>query len=58
MTDASGALVIFGITGDLAYKQIFPALQAMIKRGQLNVPIVGVARTGTWTDFGLEPAIV
>jgi glucose-6-phosphate 1-dehydrogenase len=46
MTDASGALVIFGITGDLAYKQIFPALQAMIKRGQLNVPIVGVARTG------------
>ena len=44
MTFASDALVVFGITGDLAYKQIFPALQAMIKRGHLNVPIVGVAK--------------
>src|SRR2546425_6091709 len=44
MTDAkSDALVIFGITGDLAYKQIFPALQAMIKRGHLDIPIIGVA---------------
>jgi glucose-6-phosphate 1-dehydrogenase len=39
----SDALVFFGVTGDLAYKQIFPALQAMIKRGQLDMPIVGVA---------------
>jgi glucose-6-phosphate 1-dehydrogenase len=37
------ALVFFGITGDLAYKQIFPALQAMIQRGHLDIPIVGVA---------------
>ncbi len=44
MTDTkSDALVIFGITGDLAYKQIFPALQAMIKRGHLDAPIIGVA---------------
>jgi glucose-6-phosphate 1-dehydrogenase len=42
----SDALVFFGATGDLAYKQIFPALQAMVKRGALNVPVVGVARSG------------
>lgn len=42
----SDALVFFGATGDLAYKQIFPALQAMIRRGVLNVPIVGVAKSG------------
>jgi glucose-6-phosphate 1-dehydrogenase len=42
------ALVFFGATGDLAYKQIFPALQALIKRGRLDVPIVGVAKSG-WT---------
>src|SRR5882757_6530058 len=40
------ALVFFGATGDLAYKKIFPALQAMVKRGTLNVPVVGVARGG------------
>jgi glucose-6-phosphate 1-dehydrogenase len=39
----SDALVLFGITGDLAYKQIFPALYAMTKRGVLNVPVIGVA---------------
>jgi glucose-6-phosphate 1-dehydrogenase len=39
----SDALVIFGVTGDLAYKMIFPALYAMAKRGALNVPLVGVA---------------
>ena len=44
MTDTnSDALVFFGVTGDLAYKQIFPALQAMIKRGHLDMPIIGVA---------------
>jgi len=42
----SDALVFFGATGDLAYKKIFPALQAMIKRGNLNVPIIGVAKAG------------
>ncbi len=46
MTSTSGALVVFGITGDLASKQIFPALQAMIKHGHLDVPIVGVALGG------------
>ena len=39
----SDALVFFGVTGDLAYKQIFPALQSMIKHGHLNIPIIGVA---------------
>ena len=36
-------LVIFGVTGDLAHKKIFPALYAMTKRGALNVPVVGIA---------------
>jgi glucose-6-phosphate 1-dehydrogenase len=40
----SDALVFFGATGDLAYKKIFPALQAMIKSGHLNVPVIGVAK--------------
>src|SRR5579863_5385566 len=42
----SDALVFFGATGDLAYKKIFPALQAMIKRGHLEVPVIGVAKAG------------
>ena len=47
MSDShSDALVFFGATGDLAYKKIFPALQAMIKRGHLNVPVIGVAKAG------------
>jgi len=48
MTELSDALVFFGATGDLAYKKIFPSLQAMVKRGFLNVPVIGVAREG-WT---------
>ena len=44
----SDALVIFGATGDLAYKKIFPALQALMRLGELNMPIIGVARAG-WT---------
>jgi glucose-6-phosphate 1-dehydrogenase len=39
----SDALVVFGVTGDLAHKQIFPALYAMVKRGELTTPVVGVA---------------
>ena len=39
----SDALVLFGVTGDLAHKMIFPALYAMAKRGALKVPVVGVA---------------
>ncbi|HUB01904.1 MAG TPA: glucose-6-phosphate dehydrogenase [Terriglobales bacterium] len=42
----SDALVFFGATGDLAYKKIFPSLQAMVKRGHLNVPVIGVAKAG------------
>jgi len=42
------ALVFFGATGDLAYKKIFPALQALAKRGNLSVPVIGVAKAG-WT---------
>ena len=42
----SDALVFFGATGDLAYKKIFPSLQAMVKRGNLNVPVIGVAKAG------------
>ena len=38
--------MFFGATGDLAYKKIFPALQAMVKRGTLNVPVIGVAKAG------------
>jgi glucose-6-phosphate 1-dehydrogenase len=44
----SDALVFFGATGDLAYKKIFPSLQAMVKRGHLNVPVIGVAKAN-WT---------
>ena len=39
----SDALVVFGVTGDLAHKQIFPALYAMEKRGELKAPVIGVA---------------
>ena len=42
----SDALVFFGATGDLAYKKIFPALQRLAKRGELNMPVIGVAKSG------------
>lgn len=48
MLPDSDALVIFGATGDLAYKKIFPALQAMVKRGDLDLPVIGVGRS-QWT---------
>jgi glucose-6-phosphate 1-dehydrogenase len=44
----SDALVLFGATGDLAYEQIFPALQAMTRHGHLDIPVVGVAKP-EWT---------
>src|SRR4051812_7366046 len=47
---SSDALVFFGATGDLAYKKIFPSLQALQKRGHLDVPIVGVAKSGCTLD--------
>lgn len=47
MSESSDALVLFGAKGDLAFKKIFPALHAMVKRGYLNVPVIAVAR-GDW----------
>jgi glucose-6-phosphate 1-dehydrogenase len=52
----SDALVFFGITGDLAYKKIFPALQALVRRGRLDVPVVGVARSPLTRDELVERA--
>ena len=52
----SDALVFFGATGDLAYKKIFPALQAMVKREHLDVPVIGVARQGWNRDQLCERA--
>ena len=52
----SDALVLFGVTGDLAYKQIFPALYAMVKRGVLNVPVIGVAGS-PWTKAQLQQRV-
>src|SRR5580693_5525332 len=49
----SDALVFFGATGDLAYKKIFPALQAMVKRGALTVPVIGDAKAG-WNLYQLK----
>jgi len=46
----SDALVFFGITGDLAHKKIFPALQSLVRRGKLNVPVIGVARSALTHD--------
>jgi glucose-6-phosphate 1-dehydrogenase len=48
----SDAFVLFGASGDLAYKKIFPALQALVRRGRLEAPVVGVARSG-WDREGL-----
>ena len=50
---AADAFVFFGATGDLAYRKIFPALQRLVRRGKLTVPIVGVARSG----WGLEQLV-
>jgi glucose-6-phosphate 1-dehydrogenase len=59
MSDAkprSDALVFFGATGDLAYKKIFPALQAMARRGKLDFPVIGVAKSGWNRDQLIERA--
>jgi glucose-6-phosphate 1-dehydrogenase len=53
---ASDAFVFFGATGDLAYKKIFPALQSLVRRGRLSVPIVGVGRSGWTRDQFIERA--
>src|SRR5579872_2720558 len=46
----SDAFVFFGATGDLAYEQIFPALQAMIAHGHFDMPIIGVAKSAGGLD--------
>jgi glucose-6-phosphate 1-dehydrogenase len=48
--ERSDAIVFFGATGDLAYKQVFPALHGLVQRNRLNVPIIGVARSGWSLD--------
>jgi glucose-6-phosphate 1-dehydrogenase len=48
VSERADALVLFGATGDLAYKKLFPALHALESRGQLGIPVVGIAREG-WT---------
>jgi glucose-6-phosphate 1-dehydrogenase len=50
MREPSDALVIYGITGDLAYKKVFPALQALVRRGRLTVPVIGVARSAATVE--------
>ena len=50
------ALVFFGVTGDLAYKQVFPALASMVARGRLDVPVIGVAHTGWGREELLDRA--
>ena len=54
--ESSDALVFFGATGDLAFKKIFPALQAIAKRGKLTFPVVGVARSGWQTEQFIQHA--
>ena len=56
MREPADALVIYGITGDLAFKKIFPALQALVQRGRLNVPIIGVARSAGTLEQLVERA--
>jgi glucose-6-phosphate 1-dehydrogenase len=55
-TPPSDALVFFGASGDLAYKKIFPALQRLVRRGHLDVPVVGVARSDWSTEKLVERA--
>ncbi len=52
----SDALVLFGVTGDLAYKMIFPALYALARHGLLKMPVIGVAKSG-WSLARLERRI-
>ena len=55
-TSKSDAIVFFGASGDLAYKQIFPALESMVRRGNLNMPVIGVAKSG-WTLDDLKKRV-
>lgn len=55
-TPRSDALVFFGATGDLARKKIYPALYDMSRRGQLDIPVIGVAKSG-WTQALLRERV-
>src|SRR5262249_53097111 len=55
--ESSDALVLFGATGDLAYRQIYPALQALVRNRRLDVPVVGVSKT-PWTDAQLRERVL
>ena len=46
----SDAFVFFGATGDLAFRQTFPALQALIRRGHVDMPVIGVAKSAMALD--------
>lgn len=56
MNDESDALVLFGVTGDLAYRKLFPALHDLTRRGRLDIPVVGVARAGWQREQLIERA--
>ena len=56
MAEYSDAFVFFGATGDLAYKQIFPALQSMVRHGRLDMPVIGVAKSGGDVESLRRPA--
>ena len=56
LPDQADALVLFGATGNLAYKQIFPALHALVQRGLLNIPMIGVA-SSPWTTQQLQDRV-
>lgn len=56
MSDKADCLVLFGATGDLAYKKLYPALHALQKRGKLDIPVVGIAREG-WSLAKLRDRI-
>jgi len=46
--EAADALVLFGATGDLCHRKIFPSLYQLVRRGRLSIPVIGVAKAG-WT---------
>jgi glucose-6-phosphate 1-dehydrogenase len=54
----SDALVFYGATGDLAYKKVFLALQAIVKHGQLEVPVIGVAKAEHGSDSVRGPSLM
>jgi glucose-6-phosphate 1-dehydrogenase len=52
--EAADALVLFGATGDLCHRKIFPSLYQLVRRGRLTVPVIGVAKAGWNRDQLIE----